>query len=131
MSGIGLYLSFPGTAAEALGFYARAFDAEVELHTFDEFGRTDGPADAIAHGVLSGPVGLFASDTAGDEEPVSMTGVSVTLLGTADGETLTRWFERLSDGGTVLDPLQKRPWGATDGQVRDRYGVRWLVGYED
>ena len=33
-----------------------------------------------------------------------MEGVSVALLGTADGETLTRWFECLSDGGTVLDP---------------------------
>jgi PhnB protein len=30
----------------------------------------------------------------------------------------------------VVDDLQRRPWGASDGQVRDRYGVRWLIGYE-
>jgi hypothetical protein len=38
------------------------------MHTFAEFSRTDGPADAIAHGYLTeGPVALFAADVAGDE----------------------------------------------------------------
>ena len=23
-----------------------------------------------------------------------------------------------------------RPWGASDGQVVDRYGVHWLIGFE-
>ena len=30
----------------------------------------------------------------------------------------------------MVDPLQRRAWGASDGQVRDRYGVLWLIGYE-
>lgn len=131
MSGLSLYLWFPGTAAEALSFYADVFGGEAQLHTFRDFGRTDGPAEAIAHGILSGPVSLFATDTAGDERPVSIEGASVALLGTADGDTLTRWFGRLAEGGTVLDALQERSWGATDGQVVDRYGIRWLIGFED
>lgn len=131
MSGLSLYLWFPGTAAEALAFYRDLFGGELELHSFGEFGRTDGPATAIAHGVLSGPVSLFGSDAAGDEQPLSMAGVSVALLGAADGATLTRWFDGLADGGRVVDALQGRPWGATDGQVVDRYGVRWLIGFED
>ena len=131
MSGLSLYLWFPGTAAEALTFYRDVFGGELELHTFAEFGRTDGPSDAVAHGVLSGPVALFGSDVAGDEAPLSMAGVSIALLGTADGETLARWFDRLADGGSVVDALQERSWGATDGQVVDRYGVRWLIGFED
>ena len=44
---------------------------------------------------------------------------------------LHAWFARLSEGGTDIDPLQRRPWGASDGQVTDRFGVRWLIGYED
>ncbi|MDA8332444.1 MAG: VOC family protein, partial [Candidatus Dormibacteraeota bacterium] len=27
--------------------------------------------------------------------------------------------------------LQRRPWGAYDGQVVDRYGLHWLIGYEE
>jgi len=52
------------------------------------------------------------------------------LLGTADPSTLRRWFSRLSEGGQVVDDLQARPWGVHDGQVIDRYGLHWLVGFE-
>ncbi|MDT0180473.1 VOC family protein [Microbacterium sp. ARD31] len=131
MTDLTLYVWFPGNAAEALTFYRDVFDGRLELHTYEEFGRTDGPAEAIAHGILGGPVRLYGTDAAGDEPSVSQTGVSMALLGTADPETLTRWFDGLSDGGTVLDPMQKRPWGSTDGQVVDRFGIRWLIGYED
>lgn len=126
-----LYLWFPGNAAEALAFYRDTFGGELELHTYAEFGRADGPPDAVAHGTLSGPVSLYGCDAGGDEDAVVMTGISVALLGAADAETSRRWFAALSEGGRVIDPLQRRPWGAHDGQVRDRYGVRWLVGFED
>ena len=46
------YVLFPGTAREALTFYGDVFGCAVELHTFAEFNRADGPADAIAHGGL-------------------------------------------------------------------------------
>ena len=41
------------------------------------------------------------------------------------------YVQSLSAGGEVVDPLQMRPWGASDGQVVDRYGVHWLIGYEE
>lgn len=126
-----LYLWFPGNAAEALQFYRGVFGGELVLHTYAEFGRADGPADAIAHGILTGPVRLYGCDASGEEDAVVMQGVSIALLGAGDAETSARWFGALADGGMVIDPLQARGWGAYDGQVRDRYGVRWLIGYED
>jgi PhnB protein len=59
-----------------------------------------------------------------------MTGLTpyILLPGTAR-EALT-WFARLSDGGRVVDDLQMRPHGASDGQVIDRYGLHWLIGFE-
>lgn len=115
-----LYLWFPGTAAEALGFYRDTFGGELVLHTLGEMGRSDGPADAVGHGVVTGPVTLFGSDVVGDEAPLSMTGLSIALLGTADGPTLTRWFSSLAEGGTVLDDLQERPWGRATGSGHDQ-----------
>ena len=44
--------------------------------------------------------------------------------------TLRNWFSRLCEGGRVVDDLQTRPWGASDGQVIDRYGLHWLIGFE-
>ena len=52
------------------------------------------------------------------------------LLGTADPSTLRQWFSRLSESGRVVDDLQARPWGSHDGQVVDRYGLHWLIGFE-
>lgn len=125
------YLSLPGTAREALSFYHRVFGGELSLHTYGEFGQTDGPADAIAHGVLDGPVSLYASDAAPGEAAFAATsGLMFALLGSASAPTLREWFQQLAEGGTIVDELQARKWGASDGQVRDRYGVLWLVGFE-
>lgn len=132
MSDLTPYLHFPGTARDALTFYGEVFGCGVQLHTFAEFGRSDGPADAIAHGLLTGGrVTLFASDTAGEEKPFRAEGMMLSLLGTAPAATLREWFAGLSEGGEVVDDLQKRPWGAFDGQVIDRYGLHWLLGFED
>lgn len=124
------YILFPGTARAALTFYADVFGGETQLNTLAEMSRTDGPADAIAHGYLTGgPVTLFGADAV-SEPSFHAEGMMFALLGTADSATLRQWFVRLSEGGQVLDDLQQRPWGAHDGVVVDQYGVKWLIGYE-
>ena len=125
-----IYVSFPGTAREALGFYAEVFGGELSLHTNADFGRTDGEPDAIAHGELRGAVALAGSDTPPGGKSVRLEGVMLSLLGTADPDVLHEWFNKLSSGGRVVDPLAAKPWGASDGQVIDRFGLHWLIGYE-
>lgn len=103
------YLHFPGTARDALTFYGEVFGSPVQLHTFADFDRTDGPADVIAHGYLrEGPVALFAADVAGDDPPVRCEGMMLALLGTAAPDTLNKWFSSLSEGGRVVEELQTR-----------------------
>ena len=99
------YLLLPGTARDALTRYADVFGGRLELNTYADFERTDGPADAIAHGILGdGPVTLFAADVAGDDQPLRCEGLLFSLLGTADSPTLRTWF--------------------------DRFGVPWPIGFE-
>jgi PhnB protein len=123
------YLHFPGVASNALRFYQDVFGGELTLHTFADFGRDDGPGDAIAHGILSGPVDIYASDVAGNDRPVRVDGLMLSLLGFAAPNVLDGWFTALSVGGEVIDPLQQRQWGDSDGTVRDRFGLTWLLGY--
>lgn len=125
------YLLLPGTSRAALQHYAETFGGQVELHTYAEFGRDDGPGEAVAHGHLGGgPVEVFAADVAGAEASFRAEGLLMSLLGVAEPDTAHAWFVALSDGGEVVSDLQARPWGATDGQVVDRFGVPWLLGYE-
>jgi PhnB protein len=81
MTGPAPYVLFPGTAHEALTFYGEVFGCAVQLHTFGEFNRADGPADAIAHGYLAeGPVALSGADVSGDERPLRCEGLMLALL---------------------------------------------------
>ena len=130
MTGLTPYLLFPGNAEEALYFYQSVFGGNLVLNTYAEFARTDGPADSVAHAMLTGPVTLFAADAGADEDAVHIVGAMFSLLGTVEPDELTRWFELLSEGGRVIDALQPRPWGAHDGTVVDRFGIKWLIGYE-
>lgn len=130
MQGPKVYIHFPGTAREALDFYASIFGGELAMYTLAEFNRTDGDPQAIAHGELNGVVCLAGSDASAADRPFRAEGMMLSLLGTAEPAVLHRWFDQLSAGGEVIDPLSVKSWDASDGQVRDRYGLHWLIGYE-
>lgn len=124
------YVHFAGTAREALSFYQSIFGGELTLHTKGDMGRDDGDAEGIGHGMLDGPVSMFGADVDAGDDGFAASGLMFALLGAADPTTLGTWFARLAEGGTVVDDLQERPWGATDGQVRDTFGLLWLIGFE-
>lgn len=130
MTGPVPYLLFPGKTREALTFYHSVFGGELELYSLSDMNRTDGPAENIGHGQLTGYVNLFAADANDSDTSLQLQGLMLSLLGTSTPEALTQWFTKLSDGGKVIDPLATKPWGDTDGQVVDRFGVHWLIGYQ-
>ena len=123
------YVLFDGNAREALTRYAEVFGGDLALFSYADFNRTDGPADAIAHGELKGPVTIAGADAGPSEESVKFQGLMLALLGTAEEATLRGWFEELAVGGTVRSALAVREWGDIDGQLEDRFGVRWLIGF--
>lgn len=131
MSGLIPYILFNGTAAQALADYQEIFGGKVQLYDYQTLGRTDGPPQAIGHGMLLGDVEIAGADAARDQIPLSMKGMFLSLLGTADPGTLTQWFDALAEGGTIIEPLQKRAWGDYDGTVIDKFGVSWLIGYQE
>jgi PhnB protein len=124
------YFQFPGTARAALEFYQGVFGGELQSWSFEQMSRPDGPSDAVAHGMLTGEVSLFAADAGDGEATFQASGLLFSLLGVSTPDVLRGWFDALADGGTVVDALQERPWGDWDGQVRDRFGVTWLIGFE-
>lgn len=60
MTGLAPYLHLPGSARDALTFYQGIFGGHLVISTYADFGRTDGPQESIAHGMLSGRVELIA-----------------------------------------------------------------------
>jgi PhnB protein len=122
------YLTFPGTAREAMTFYQDVLGGDLVLNTFGEFGAADEPnADNIMHGQLETPQGftLMASDVGPGRDIKQGNNFTVSLSG--DDPDLRVFFEKLSDGGTIDVPLAKQMWGDEFGQFTDKFGIPWMV----
>lgn len=123
------YLAFPSTTRQAMEFYKSVFGGTLTMQTFGEapMDMPEGKDDLILHAMLeSDSLTLMASDGQKDADIVSGTNISLSLSGT-DEAKLTQYFEKLSEGGTVGEPLVKAPWGDMFGMLTDKYGIHWMI----
>ena len=123
------YLAFGREAREAMNFYHGVFGGDLVVTTFGEGGmqHEPGEADLVMHAQLTTADGhtLMASDTP-STMPVPERGQQVSVSGD-DAHLLTRYWEGLSDGARIVEPLAQAPWGDTFGMLVDRWGVTWMV----
>lgn len=129
MSQLNPYLHFRGNAREAMEFYQSVFGGELQIMAFKDMNAPVDPseADKVMHASLeAGSLTFMASDTPAHMEYNPGTNVGMSLSGDNEGE-LRGYFEKLSDGANVAQPLQKAPWGDTFGMLYDRFGIEWLV----
>jgi PhnB protein len=124
------YLTFKDNAREAMEFYHSAFGGKLDSNTFKEFGASQDPSedDKIMHSMLVADNGitLMGADTPKGMDYRPGTNMAISLSGDNEAE-LTGYFNKLSAGGTVREPLGKAPWGDTFGMFTDRFGVEWMV----
>jgi PhnB protein len=123
------YLTFPGTAREAMTYYQQVLGGDLTISTFGEFGQEGPGSDGVMHAHLETPDGfvLMASDTAPGQEEGFTRGDQMTVSLSGDDESLRRYWDGLADGGTVAMPLEKQMWGDEFGMLTDRFGVPWMV----
>lgn len=123
------YVSFTGSARQAMEFYQRLFGGSLTLNTFGEFGNDDPAiADQIMHAMLETDRGftIMASDTPPGTQHNPGDNISISLSGD-DADDLHRYWDELSAGGTVTVPMAKQMWGDEFGSCIDQFGIPWLV----
>lgn len=126
------YLNFKDTAKDAMNFYQSVFGGELTVSTFADFQAPVDPAEAglVMHSQLTTTSGftLMGSDTPNHMDYTPGTNFSVSLSGGhEDDAELRGYWAKLSDGGTVAQPLEVAPWGDAFGMVVDKFGVTWLI----
>jgi PhnB protein len=124
------YLFFNGQASDAIALYERALDARiVRLSRYSDTPGGDVPAEHannVMHAELeTGGGTLLVADATRGPAVVIGGNLSVCLqyAGPAD---VDRHFAALSDGGTVVEPLQDTFWGARFGMLLDKFGIHWM-----
>lgn len=124
------YLNFADNTREVMEFYKSALGGELMISNFGDANMpATNPAEAgkVMHAQLETPSGftLMASDTPASRGAPHSNG-TVSLSGD-DEKELRGYWDKLGEGGTILLPLTKAPWGDTFGMFTDRFGVDWMV----
>lgn len=124
------YLNFKDNARQAMEFYKSALGGELTVSTFGEAQMASNEAEKnmVMHSQLETPAGftLMASDTPAHMDVEKHGGFSVSLSGDNDSE-LRGYWDKLSAGSTITQPLEKAPWGDSFGMLVDKFGITWLV----
>lgn len=142
MTTINVYLSFNGNCEEAFNFYKSVFGGEFAyLGRFKEIPPQEGvppvtgeAGEKIMH--VSLPVSretvLMGSDTGGEWAKYFKQGNNFSVSISSDSkEDADRLFNGLSAGGQVTMPMDKTFWGEYFGMFTDRFGINWMVGYNE
>jgi PhnB protein len=124
------YIHFKGNAREAMEFYQGVFGGTLNMSTFSEYGMADNPTEGskIMHSQLEAANGLvfMASDTPSHMAYQPGATITMSLSGTDEAQ-LRGYWDKLSVGAKVDQPLQASPWGDHFGMLTDQYGIEWMV----
>ena len=127
------YLNFDGNAREVLEFYKDVFGGELNIMAFGDMGMTEHegnaiPADGVMHGQLTTDQGftLMASDNVPGMSEGQTPNGHLSISGD-ESDILHGYWDKLADGGRIDVPIAQAPWGAEFGQVKDKFGINWLV----
>ncbi len=123
------YVNFAGTCAEAFRFYERHLGARIG--TIMTHGQAPDQTqvrpewkDAVLHARLS----IAGTELMGADIPTAepMRSAYLSLLVDSDAEA-ERIVAALSDGGQVFIPIQETFFATRFAQLRDRFGINWMI----
>jgi PhnB protein len=133
MSQVNVYLTFNGCCREAMSFYKSCLGGQLQFQTIGESPMAnkmpETMKDLILHASLTkDKLILLGSDMAPEQGLIIGNAVSLVLNCESEEEINNR-YNLLSEGGKKDHPLEITFWGATFGDLTDKYGNRWLLNY--
>lgn len=131
------YLNFAGNTREVVAYYAEVFQTEKpRIMTFGDmppdpnFPLPEEAKNLVMHARLdiSGTSVMFSDTFAGMDLTVG-NNVSLAVTSTNRDE-ITRWFNKLKEGGAVHMDLQETFWSKLYGNLKDKYGINWQLSLD-
>lgn len=141
MATVNAYLNFDGQCEEVFNFYKSVFGGDFPM--VSKFGdmppqegmppMSEDVKNRVMHITLpiSAETILMGSDTMPglhDHKVGNNISLSINTESRAEAEKI---FNGLSAGGTVTMPLEDTFWGAYFGMWTDKFGIHWMVNYDD
>ncbi|HCM27442.1 MAG TPA: VOC family protein [Treponema sp.] len=135
MATLNPYLFFEGRCGEAMRFYAECLGGELTIQTVGESAMASSmPKEmqaSVMHAKLeAGSLRIMASDMLDGEKMVQGNATNLILLCDSEEEIRTL-YGKLSAGGKADSPVKKEFWGAFYGDLTDKFGVRWMLNFDE
>ena len=132
------HINFNGNAEEAFLFYKSVFGGKFsKMMRFKDlpipgFSVAEKEANKIMHIALQiGQYVLTGNDVpeilGRVNENENRSKISITADSKEEADQL---FNGLSAGGDIEMPISESPWGTYFGMFRDRFGIEWMVNFE-
>ena len=125
-------IHFNANCDEAISFYKEALGATVKEIVYakdvpagTDTGMGELPPNVVMHSEIElfGTVCTFSD---GVETPVSSEHHCFMIVLDTDEEVKNVW-NKLIDGGKIIDPLEPQFWASLSGYVKDKFGVNWSI----
>ena len=126
------YVNFAGKCAEAFRFYEKHLRATIGMmmthgQAPDQSNVNPEWKDAVLHArLVVGGTELMGADIP-NAQPMRSAYLSLNVDSDAEAE---RIFTALADGGEVFMPMQEAFFATRFGQLRDRFGINWMIIHE-
>jgi PhnB protein len=126
------YVNFPGKCAEAFHFYEEHLGGKIGMmmthgQSPDQSQVNPEWKDAVLHARISiGDTELMGADIP-NAQPVRSAYLSLAVQSDSEAE---RIFSALSEGGEVFMPMQETFFATRFAQLRDRFGINWMIIHE-
>lgn len=142
MATVNIYLTFEGDCEDAFNFYKSVFGGEFAyLGRFKDMPQdenckpmTDEVGNKIMHVTLpiSKETCLMGSDTGGEWASSVNVGNNFSIsINAGTKDEADKLFENLSKDGKVMMPMNKTFWGAYFGMFTDKFGINWMVNFDE
>lgn len=126
------YLNFPNKCSEALDFYAKHLGAKIIMKsTFDSMPDPKMVPPGMEKGILHARFTIGESTLMASDGPKAEPMRSAYLaLAVDSNEEAERVYKVLSDGGEIFMKMDETFFAHRFGQLRDKFGINWMIIHE-
>ncbi len=133
MNKINAYLTFSGNCREAMVYYKKCLGGKLTLQTIGESPLAEKMPKQMQQAILHAHLTahdfvLLGSDMVPEKGLAKGNAISL-MLNCNTEKTMRNYFQKLSEGGKVLHPIEFTFWGALLGDLTDKFGNNWLLHF--
>lgn len=117
------YLMFNGNCKEAFNHYAKCFNLEAKIMPDEKTGK-------VMHACIQkGSAMIMASDWDASEFKVGNN--SQIYIDCESRSEVDQLHQKLGEGGKSTMKPDDMFWGSYFGSVTDKFGVNWMMGFDE